>query len=142
MHSDFPNSNRKNLFISSQEDTKYNCIAWALGVNNDKFWPNQKQNGYNWPSNISNHHHINSLIEFFESFGFDVCDDGKLEHKLEKIALYVENNNPYEPSHASRQLKNGYWTSKIGDSHDLRHTIEALEGGMYGSVYLYMSKPK
>ena len=44
------------------------------------------------------------------------------------------------PTHASRQLSNGNWTSKLGQSEDIEHTLAALAGSVYGDVALILAK--
>ena len=36
--------------------------------------------------------------------------------------------------HAARQLRNGKWTSKLGQDVDIAHELRELEGPQYGSV--------
>ena len=134
---DFPNSTSLNFGITSPEDNSYNCIAWACGIKNYKFWPDCEEYGYFWPKNITNKHDINSFIEFFKIYGFNTCFDGKYEHGFEKIAIYAKNE---QVTHASRQINQRQWTSKIGDSHDVGHTLDALDGGMYGNIIEYMKR--
>ena len=45
------------------------------------------------------------------------------------------------PTHAARQLPNGWWTSKLGPSFDIEHaTPEAVAGGVYGDPVLFLSR--
>ena len=45
------------------------------------------------------------------------------------------------PTHAAKQLPNGRWTSKLGRSQDVEHTLEGLEGSAYGRARLVMRRP-
>lgn len=55
-----------------------------------------------------------------------------------KIALYALRD---EWTHASRQLEDGRWTSKLGPEFDITHQKpEDLEGSSYGKVVFYMKR--
>ncbi len=54
-----------------------------------------------------------------------------------KIALFAKDNIP---THAARQLPNGLWTSKLGILEDVRHSLSAISGGIYGSVVVVMKR--
>ena len=64
-----------------------------------------------------------------------------MEYGYEKVAIFELNGNV---THASRQLKNGDWTSKLGWQHgvsfDVSHTIESISNGYYGDVSIYMKR--
>jgi hypothetical protein len=48
----------------------------------------------------------------------------------EKVALYAVDA---VPTHAARQLPNGWWTSKLGPNVDIEHAdLSALADGVYG----------
>jgi hypothetical protein len=55
-----------------------------------------------------------------------------------KVAIYADNFN--KPTHAARQLDNGFWTSKLGQHFDVTHTIFSMENGVYGNVAFFMRK--
>jgi len=60
------------------------------------------------------------------------------EADVEKIAIYTDRA---KPTHAARQLADGSRTSKLGQAGDISHqTLDALEGGLYGSVAQIMSR--
>ena len=43
--------------------------------------------------------------------------------------------------HMARQMTNGWWTSKLGDGHDILHlTLGELEGADYGKVVGLMQR--
>lgn len=42
----------------------------------------------------------------------------------------------------ARQLDNSFWTSKLGVSYDVQHSLPAIEGGMYGNVCAFLKKIK
>ncbi len=55
-----------------------------------------------------------SLQEVFAGLGFEECDDGSFEPGYQKVALY-EDGGEYQ--HASIQMPNGAWRSKMGTAH-------------------------
>jgi hypothetical protein len=134
----FPNSNNSNFIVKSENinDKEYNCISWACSRNDVRFWPNLSE--FIWPSNLPNIEHIDSFVKLFKSIGYDICNNGNLEYKFEKICIYEKNACP---KHAARQLTNGWWTSKLGPLNIVEHTIDALDGGVYGEITTYMSRP-
>lgn len=76
--------------------------------------------------------------------GYEPCDDGNVEEGIEKIAIY---GNGEQFEHVARQLDTGRWTSKLGESYDIEHELEALTsaanlGGQvqYGEVVAYMRR--
>ena len=69
---------------------------------------------------------------------FEECANSQLEAGFEKVALYATDRGTV--THAARQLKNGLWTSKLGPNHDVEHTIEALEGGLYGRAIKFLRR--
>ena len=73
----------------------------------------------------------------FATLGYVVCDDDRLEPGYEKIALFTLGG---VPKHAARQLPNGRWVSKLGQSEDIEHSLHDLAGAVYGSVALIMRR--
>lgn len=127
---DFPNLHPGNHRITSPPDKAYNCIAWALGIDNA---PRE-------PMTASGHYTTTALIDDMQSFGFVLCADGSLEDGVEKIAIYTDGP---EYMHAARQLDNGKWTSKIGELEDIEHdTPEDVAGPAYGQPTAFMKRPR
>ena len=132
----FPNSSIDPFLITSPETNFYNCIAWAYGDDTKWFWPE----GYHWPDDIKREVTLDCFILLFEKIGYSVCPDESFEVGFDKVAIYANSNGV--PTHAARQLPNGLWTSKLGPSFDVTHSIFAMDGGFYGSVAVYMKRPK
>lgn len=136
----FPRLKGTQFEVTSPETRDYNCIAWAAGDNSRWWWPGVPPlSGYYWPNSLGP---IPSLDDFrltYEMEGFSSCADGSLEPGFEKIAIYAKNG---VPQHAARQLIDGTWTSKCGESHDISHDAPGDVGGLvYGEVALYMRRP-
>ena len=134
----FPNLALNVYELTSPETPFYNCIAWSVGDNTKWWWPD----GINyWPDNIPCVATVESFRLMYESFDFVVCDNFEIEAGFEKIALYV---NPLtkQPTHASRQLSDGKWTSKLGRLKDISHnTLGGVEGAVYGVPFIFMKRP-
>jgi hypothetical protein len=125
----FPRLNKTNFKVTSPENIRYNCIAWAMGENNRWWWPNMF-----WPDGNPREAKIWAFEKTFISLGFEPCKDGKLKKGYEKIALYAIGD---EPTHMARQLITGKWTSKLGPYLDIEHEVKDLEGPQYGKVVMF-----
>jgi hypothetical protein len=131
-----------NCSLTSEVSRKYNCIAWAAGSNRLFWWPDQWEIGY-WPPNVRREETMDAFKEAFRTIGYEVCPDGLLESSIEKIAIFGINKqgNVIVPTHATRQLKSGKWTSKMGPLEDISHDDESdVRGPIYGQVVFYMSR--
>jgi hypothetical protein len=108
----------------------YNCIAWAAG-DQDTWWQGELADAY-WPEGIPADGSVQSLVTLFQSLGYEVCDTPDLEQDFDKVAIYAKGA---EYTHATRQLANGGWTSKLGQSVQIEHaTLDSLTGEAYGAV--------
>ena len=141
----FPNLNATGETITSKIDPNYNCIAWAFG-DTENWWepwglilPSAFP-PYRWPDNLAHDNTLDTYIDFYRAHGFQVSDSEEYEDGYEKIALYV---NKDEVCHAARQLRDGIWTSKLGDKEDIKHGLRDLEGSgefRYGFVSAFMKR--
>jgi hypothetical protein len=72
--------------------------------------------------------------------GYSVCEICDFDPKYKKIVLYVKTNST-ECTHAARELRNGFWSSKLGRYVDIQHgTPYTIESKVYGEVYCFMRK--
>lgn len=133
---EFPNSVQEPFLITSPQDVRYNCIAWAFGDSEKFYWPSDLPE-YFWPENIKKEESIDAFVALYESIGYANCENGEPEIGYEKVAIFALNG---KLKHAARQLQNGLWTSKLGSHVDVAHTIPAMDGGMYGNVAQYMKR--
>ena len=85
-------------------------------------------------------HSANGYAVFLNKYyQFEICENGELENRVEKIVLYEDENNDW--THIARQLGNGHWTSKMGRLEDIEHyTIESLSGSLYGNPVIFMKR--
>lgn len=135
----FPRLKNTNFNISSPETVAYNCIAWAAGDTASWWWPD-RLNQYYWPAETPRNESIDSFIILFENLGYQVCESAEYEAGFEKIAIFTRSFN--EVTHAARQLDSGDWTSKLGRSFDIQHTLDGLTSTEYGSVSIVMRRPR
>ncbi len=133
----FPSLAATNHSITSPQDPQYNCIAWAAGEDDVRWWPDPMYI-LHWPDGVPRLETIAAFIQAYSTIGYAPCSDGNIEQGFEKVALYALNG---KPTHAARQLSNGEWTSKLGPQWDISHTINALDGPSYGSVVQYLKRP-
>lgn len=124
--------------ITSPESDRYNCIAWAA-EDFQQWWEPDILNIYYWPPSVPRLMTLDAYIKAFESVGYIICQDGKYEEGLSKIALFVDAKGI--PTHAARLLPSARWTSKCGTLEDIEHELNALCGQLYGHVHCYMKKP-
>lgn len=128
----FPGLGQSPFEITSAQDRSYNCIAWAAGQSQKFWWP-----GFpDWPSPNRKVTRAN-FIRVFQKLGYDVCDNPEPEDGFEKIALYEKDGSP---THAARLLADGKWTSKLGQSNDISHSLNALNGDQYGEPTIFLRR--
>ncbi len=122
---------------------KYNCIALAVCDEERWWWPDKRfPNDNYWPPHLQREHMfcetMENFIMAFETEGYTVCNNGRLDSGIEKIVIYARGDTP---THAARQLESGIWISKCGDLQDIRHgTLACLEGKNYGKAEVFMRR--
>jgi len=131
---EFPNVGAHGYTVTSSPSEHYNCIAWAAGDNTT--WWNDRP-GYRW-GNVARSPMVESLVAVFAAMGYVICESASLEDGFNKVAIY-EKAGLWK--HASRQLPNGRWSSKLGLLEDIEHTApDDLSGDQYGTVHCIMRK--
>lgn len=125
--------------ITSPPVRRYNCIAWAACDSHRFWWPDAEGNAY-WPEGITREETLASFVAAYQTLGYELCADGTLSEGIQKIAIYGRiENGMLMPTHASRQLSSGLWTSKMGKAEDISHASpDHLTGPLYGSVACFM----
>jgi hypothetical protein len=129
-------------YKSSEEDLKYNCVAWVDGIKHKRIDFSEDEDG-----NPLDDYYLTSFpyFEYFESIGFELCKDSNLEAGIQKIAIFEKDN---QFKHVSIQLENGYWASKMGDFEDIVHyDVTSVEGYLYkfrsfGKVRFFMKRKR
>ncbi len=136
---EFPNTFNEPFIVTSPQTSSYNCIAWAFDDNTKWYWPDP-DDMYFWPNNIPRTVEITSFIELYKLIGYEICNSSLLENGFEKVALFLDNFD--SPTHAAKQLSNGYWTSKLGCEYDIQHSINSMNNSVYGNAKIFMSRLK
>jgi hypothetical protein len=139
----WPNLARTGYTITSDRDPHYNCFAWAAHQT-DRWWDSDpdaaamREDIY-WPLGIPQENTLEAFIQAYATLGFNSSADDSVETGYEKIAIYATNS---VPDHATRQLPNGRWTSKICEYEDIEHSLDAFVGGKYfGPVAVILKRP-
>jgi hypothetical protein len=133
----FPDLEAEGFDETSPKSEKYNCIAWATGVQTEWWWPYQYPD-YHWPEGQPREVTLDAFVRAFMSLGYEQCDNGELAANFQKVAIYATGGTP---THAARQLGDGRWTSKLGKDIDITHTLCGLEGPLYGKVAVFLKRP-
>ena len=130
----FPQLKANNFRITSRRTNLYNCIAWAIGRNDD-WWDYRR--GYAWP-NAPCFATVAAAVQLLEAQGFEKCANTDGEDGWEKVAIY---GNLQGYTHAARQLESHKWSSKIGKLEDIDHdSLDDLAGDAYGQVVQVMKR--
>jgi hypothetical protein len=140
---EFPDLVPERHTVTSKRTTRYNCIAWSVGLSDKQWWPDPWGVGA-WFPGVPRAITLDAFARGYASVGYQPCDDGRFEIGFEKIALYAKAgpSGPM-PTHAAYQLVNGKWTSKLGSLEDIEHSAEAdLNGTLYGQPIKYFRRPR
>lgn len=135
-----PNLNSNNHRITSPTKNRYNCIAWAAGSETKWWWPVNK--GF-WPEGVPREVNMHAFLGAFATLGYEECKDGSLEDGYEKVVLFARQDDAgyLKPTHAARQLRNGWWTSKLGPLEDIEHAeSDDVKGPCYGEQTKFMRR--
>lgn len=134
----FPNLARSGYRLCSPPDPSYNCIAWAAGQSGPPWWWPDPLGVNWWPKGVPRVVTLGAFTAAYGTLGYQPCGlQSALIAGIEKIAIYTQQAIP---THAARQLPTGLWTSKIGQSVDIEHSLLALDGGLYGNVAVILQR--
>jgi hypothetical protein len=132
----FPNLEADGYEETSPATGQYNCIAWAVGVSSQWWWPDPN-GAYPWPEGIPRAVTVEAFLGAFATLRYQSCESAELETGFEKVALYSLDG---KPTHAARQLPDGRWTSKLGKYLNITHALSALEGPVYGQPTHFLKR--
>jgi hypothetical protein len=133
----FPDLEFDHPVVTHPADPDYNCVAWAVGVTTDRWWPNESD--AEWPPDVADELTLATMIATLGTFGYVPCDTGVAETGFEKAAVYAKGG---VPTHVAKQLPGGRWSSKLGKDCVVSHATPAgLEGAVYGQVVAYLRRP-
>jgi hypothetical protein len=132
----FPKLRGERYEITSNPDSRYNCIGWAAG--DATRWWDSSPDGY-WPPTANKGRRIADLIEAFQAVGFILSLNGSFENGRQKVVLYEDSNGNW--THAAKRLNANWWSSKLGKNYDISHKDpDDIGGGIYGQATTYMIK--
>lgn len=134
----FPNVDNAQFEITSPRDFTYNCIAWAANDNGRWWWPGDNPFMF-WPKGCERVEAKDAFIAAFGTIGYSESTYVEESERYEYVAIFFLDS---VPTHASRQLKNGSWTSKLGEEWDISHSIDGLNGTEYGEPDIYMKRAR
>jgi hypothetical protein len=134
----FPRLRGTEWRLTSPAETHYSCIAWATGDTTQWWWPRDPAEGYYWPAGVERAETLAAFVAAYSLLGYVPCSTPKLEAGYEKVAIFTAPDGT--PTHASRQLPSGLWTSKLGNWEDIEHALEDICGAVYGSVAQLMRR--
>lgn len=135
----FPALRSENCRLTSPHDEGYNCIAWAAEDTEHWWWPDPQMQSF-WPPRVERSESIEAFAKAYATLGYTLRATAQLEPNLQKIAIYATPTG--KPTHAARQVSDGWWASKLGMSVDIEHDLIAVEGPSYGRVALVLARPR
>ena len=116
-------SMRGEFEVQGARTSRFNCIAWSLGITSTWINPPKTWAGCDQLNGQYGYQRIGTL-DFTYTKGY------------EKVVLYGKVNawgQVTEFTHQARQLRDGTWTSKLGQLATIRHvTPDTLNGQGYG----------
>jgi hypothetical protein len=87
--STFQTSSKTRYEVTSKHTPKYNCFAWAVNDEDDRWWSPTPDDDYYWPECAPREETLESYIITFQMYGYEICSDGEIEPGFVKIAIYV-----------------------------------------------------
>ena len=132
----FPNSQAEPFEITSRETGDYNCIGWAVGDSTKFYWPGPSEFFF-WPNEIPRNESLETFQLFFNSLVTKSVPTASWKRAFKKSRFLKKNGLP---THAARQLADGFWTSKLDVLEDVKHSLGAISGGFYGEIALFLRK--
>ena len=138
-----PRANPENSQPCSPQTADYNCLAFAAGDTGAWWEPYvipPTQPGIYWPQGVKPDNGIEDWEAALATVGFVPCADGAFDSALVKVAILGFGTTA---EHATRQLVNGKWVSKLGNLEDIEHDApETIGGGDYGEVLRFLCRPR
>jgi len=92
-----------------------------------------------WPPGVPREENLDAFVRAYGLLGYIELSDATVEPGRQKVAIYTGSNG--NPTHAARQLSDGWWASKLGPQIDIEHEFSALDGPAYGTVAVILARP-
>lgn len=133
----FPDLADSDPAVTHPPDARYNCVAWAAGVTDAWWWPDDPA-GY-WPPTAPSEATAEAVSAALATVGYVPCGDGNPEPGFDRVAIYVRDG---VATHVAVQRDGDRWSSKLGRDCAVSHdTPAALEGAVFGVVFGYLRRP-
>ena len=118
--SDFPALDVDRVVVTGGATTKYNCIAWTVGVTNRWIWPGDS---------------IGDFDKFYELRGYARSSNGP-------IAAWATGTGGSKMTHScvSGPAHGSRWESKCGGDLRIQHGLDELTGPLYGKVIAFYNR--
>lgn len=136
----FPGLRTTPFRLASPRARNYNCIGFAANDEENWWWPEGDAPTIYWPPGAPRELTLNAFSAVFLMLGYTVGGGDTHDPGIEKVALFADSSGT--PTHAARQLATGQWTSKLGEAEDIEHDLRALEGEIYGTVAMILTRPR
>lgn len=133
--------NDSSFEITSDPTPIYNCIGFAMGMNDIWVALAHPRNipWVWWPPTAPTDRNPGSLVNAFEYMGFTQCSTGFMEEDFDKVALYAKNGIW---THAAKIVENNLYHSKMGEAWDIVHSAgDVFHNDSYGDVFAFMKRP-
>lgn len=131
--------NDTNYDLKSSTTFQYNCIAFAMGMQ-DRWVDHADLPWHWWPPGVQKGETESDLIQAFQYFGFECCGmDDSIDQDYDKIALYQDGAGW---THAARVVGEGIYHSKFGASFDGTHSRGDVLQAKYGDPFIIMRRLK
>jgi nucleoside phosphorylase len=118
------------LHIIGPPDRQYNSLAWAFG-DTLRWWELGVVGAY-WPAGATDDPLEATVVALLRR-SYVPCLSAEHQPGYEKVAVFM--NDREQLTHLARQAGDGGWTSKLGESYLIYHSLLAwLEGEAYGTV--------
>ncbi len=128
----------RNFKLTSEPTYKYNCIAFAMGM--DDRWVDTLDVPWHWWPPVQKDETPESLVKAFEYLGFEKCDmDDSMADEYDKVVLY---KGSIEWLHAARVVGENVYHSKFGENCDGTHSGGDILLAKYGLPYQVMRRLK
>jgi hypothetical protein len=130
-------------FVRTSDPAYYNCIAYAVGELNRRWWPGDYDPHWSddyWPAMAPNEETLLAFEIALATVGYKRCLTGCHDPRYERVALYGKSDGTI--THGALQQIDGTWRSKLGGDEDIEHPLDGLAGPLYGSVVAYLYRPR
>lgn len=117
----------------------YNCVAFALEIEDTWWWPDKMQIGY-WPEGIDREETVDAFLAAFATRGFVPTTRVEYDPTISRLALFCKNG---KPMHICREVGSDRWVSKLGRAEDVEHDLKGLPSEYdYGTLHAILARDR